>query len=105
MITGVCVKGKITQGDTYPIPVYVTVDGSIATPENISGLKLRIGKFTAWWPNGKLENENGVWLFPLTAEQSKRLDPGYNEVQARVSVGKYDVGTAVTKVYVGKSLI
>lgn len=98
-------QNALMQGDAFPIPVYVKIDGSVATKENIDALRIGIGPFTAKWPNGTLDEQNGVWLFPLTQEQSYQLTPGLVDVQAQVRVGKYTVGTAVTKVAVGKSLL
>lgn len=104
---GVCtaVKAKLMQGDAYPLPVYITIDGAIATPENVSGVKIRVGPFSDYWPQGGVTNEKGVWLFPLTAEKSARLPAGYNQVQARVYVDGYAVGTGVTRVLVGESVV
>lgn len=105
MTTTVAVNTTIMQGDAYPIPVYVKIDGSIATPDNIDGLRVKIGDFTDSYPKGGITAENGVWLFPMTQEQSYSLKVGVNPVQAQVMVGEYVVGTAVTTVNVGKSIL
>lgn len=99
------VKNQVMQGDTCPIPIFVTIDGEVATPENIDAIKIGVGPFVDWWPNGGISSQKGIWLFPLTAERSARLPAGRNFVQARVTVGEYAVGTAVTEIFVGESVI
>lgn len=105
MTTSVALGAAIMQGDAYPIPVYVKIDGSVATPENIDALRVRIGNMTDEYPNGTITEQRGVWLFPMTQAQSYGLMAGEVPVQAQVMRNGCVIGTAVTTVNVGKSIL
>lgn len=67
---------KIISGEQYPIPFVLRHNNIVYTPDNISAVRIKIGKFSASYPDGNLEYRNNAWQFPLTQEMSYQFKPG-----------------------------
>lgn len=98
----VTVKHLVQQGDSAPVPVAISIGGKPVDETKVSQVRMRLGPFSARYP-GKLRCREGYWLFPLTQEQSYRLPPGENLIQAQVKVGDVVIGTGSNTFQVGES--
>ena len=78
----------IRKGEQFVIPFEVKLGEEIATPENIDGLRLKVVDRLCEWPDGELEydDENNVWNYPLTQEQSLAFHAGPRQAQVAVRV-------------------
>lgn len=72
---------KIMQGDSYPIPVEITQDGVIVTPEMVAEVEITVGKTVrkTYTSGGVFFTEN-MWYFLLTQEETFSLSGGYGVV-------------------------
>lgn len=63
------------QGDQLVLRIPITFNCKPVTPDNIEGVKIRIGDIQHKYPNGELmfDSESKKWLFPLTQEQTLNM--------------------------------
>lgn len=96
----------IQQGDAYYLPIVIAGEnGTPLTDEDVSGVRIGIGEFSATYP-GTVEYDNGQWMFPLTQEMTYALTSGMVDFQVQVKMGNDVVyGSRVKKVTVDKSLL
>lgn len=94
----------IYQGDMYLIPITVTRQGTTVTPENIDDIKIQIGRNLKKYSDGDLTFSNGKWYFPLTQQESLKLNHTV-PVQVQILSGTEVIGSAVQEVEVGDSII
>ena len=88
---------KIMQGDSYPIPVDITQDGMVITPEMVEDLEITVGKeIRKLRSTGDITFEDGTWYFLLTQQETFSIS-GANEVICRLKypVSGYTHGTKV----------
>ena len=80
---------NIVQGDQYAIPFPVYIGGQLATPDNVTGVRIKLDKTLKAWPDNGLtfDADRGVWLFPVTETLTRSWAAG-----ARISA---QVGVAV----------
>lgn len=76
----------IHKGEQYPIHCDVKFRNAIVTPENVDGIRIKIGDRLCSWPDGELsfDAEGNVWDYPLTEAQSLILRAG--ECPAQISI-------------------
>lgn len=66
---------KIMQGDSYPIPVEVTQDGLVVTPDMVSEVEITIGDAVRkTYTSGGVFFEENMWYFLLTQEETFTLE-------------------------------
>lgn len=62
---------KIMQGDSYPIPVEITQDGAVVTPEMVEDVEITVGKAVRkTMTGGGVTFEDNTWYFLLSQEES-----------------------------------
>lgn len=60
----------VRQGDQYPISMVVKDNqGTAITPENVLGLRVKVGEYELVYP-GKIEYQNDMWVLPLTQKMT-----------------------------------
>lgn len=99
-------KNSIVQGDAYVLPIVITAGSVFITDQLATAVRIKIGKYSAIWPGGKISYSNQKWLFPLTQEQTQELSSGQNEYQVQVQFQNGEtVGTKPQKIYIQKSVL
>jgi hypothetical protein len=63
------------QGDQLVLNIPITFNCKPVTPDNIVGVKIRIADIQHEYPDGELmfDSETQKWLFPLTQEQTLKM--------------------------------
>lgn len=81
------------QGDAYSVPVTITAqDGTVVTPDMVTCVEITIGNLSRKYPGAvTFDEDTGAWQFPLTQQQTFRLQQGKQETQARVVFASGDV--------------
>lgn len=95
------------QGDAYSVPVTITAqDGTVVTPDMVTCVEITIGNLSRKYPGAvTFDEDTGAWQFPLTQQQTFRLQQGKHETQARVVFASGDVfGGRGDTVFVTESL-
>lgn len=95
------------QGDAYSVPVTITAqDGTVITPDMVTCVEITIGNLSRKYPGAvTFDEDTGAWQFPLTQQQTFRLQQGKHETQARVVFASGDVfGGRGDTVFVTESL-
>ena len=97
----------IRKGEQYAIPFEITVEGTPVTPEDCDGVRIQVGDRMCEYPGGDLtyDSEDGVWLYPLTEEQSRAMFPGDRKAQVAVKYGDDIVMSDPQKITVKNSII
>ena len=97
----------IHKGEQYAIPFVVKAGEESVSPANASGVRIAIETRTCSWPDGELayDTEEGVWLYPLTEEQSTSLFPGDRRAQVAVKFDDDIVMSDVIRITVKDSII
>lgn len=99
-------KTGIVQGDAYVLPIVISAGDTIITDSIATAVRIKVGKYSASWPGGKISYSSGRWLFPLTQEQTQKLSPGKDEYQVQVQFSKGEtVGTKPMPIGVIKSVL
>lgn len=85
----------IRQGDQYMIPMTVSNNGTIMTPDIVDGMRIMIGKYMEVYPGGELDfdSDTDKWLFPLTEKMSYALKSGTVTAQAQFKIADSVIGT------------
>ena len=93
----------IMQGDAYSIPVHITNDGELVTPETAETVEIAIGPLVKQDPVGVSFLE-GDWLFQLTQPEAFALSAAGAECKIRVKFKNGDViGVSLGKVSIAAS--
>lgn len=81
----------IMQGDAYSIPVTIkAADGTAIDNTMAETVEVMIGFIRKTYP-GEITFYDGRWLFPLTQEETMKLDEHTKSVQVRVKFVGGDV--------------
>ena len=89
---------KIMQGDSYPIPIDITQDGIVVTPEIVEDVEITVGtEIRKLYSTGDLRFEDGTWYLLMTQRETFSMS-GANEVVCRL---KYPVSGYTCGVRVG----
>lgn len=114
---------KMHRGDEFKLPIMLKNRGTVLTPSMIDGLKIKVADIELTY-NGidgiSFDDEEGVWLFPLTQEQTLQLQsekykdmnlstsPDFDTnipVQAQIKLNGEVFGTDVDYINVKDSII
>lgn len=99
-------KNGIVQGDAYVLPFVITSGNVLITDQIATAVRIKIGKYSAIWPGGKISYSNQKWFFPLTQEQTMELFSGQNEYQVQVQFQNGEtVGTKPQNIFIQKSVL
>lgn len=100
---------NIVQGDQYAIPFPIFVGGVPATPDNVTGIRIKLDDTLKAWPDGGLsyDSARGVWCYPVTETQTRSWGADSRiDAQVGVAVGGNDFHyTHTFFVQVGKNII
>ena len=73
------------QGDSYKLGINILNNaGNPVTPDDIRDVEITIGSLRKTYLNAQLTYENGVWLFPLSQQETFRYWPSSVKAQVRV---------------------
>ena len=75
------------QGDSYGLMTEITTpEGVTVTAEDVSDVEITVGFFNKTFSNGEIifDDEEGVWVVPLTQEETFQLPVGKVKAQVRV---------------------
>ena len=76
------------QGDAYNLGINILNNaGNPVTPADISDLEITIGNRSKTYKRAELTYEDGVWMYPITQQDSFRYHPGSVKAQVRVVWG------------------
>lgn len=74
------------QGDAYSLPIRIRNNaGNPVTPDDVADVEITIGHLSKSYANGQIHYYDGVWLFPLTQEETFGYWPASVKAQVRVS--------------------
>ena len=73
------------QGDACNLGIRIQNNaGNYVTPADIQDLEIQIGHLRKTLSQAQLGYHNGLWLFPLTQQESQSLWPSHQRAQVRV---------------------
>ena len=75
------------QGDSYGLMIEITTpEGVTVTAEDVSDVEITVGCFSKTFSNGEInyDEDEGVWVVPLTQEETFKLPVGKVKAQVRV---------------------
>ena len=99
------VLNTIRQGDAYSLWITVLDGDTEITDQNITAIRIGVGKYQAYWPDGTLTYSDGSWGFPLTQEMTYDLTGAVN-VQTQVKMPTGDVfSSSIATITVEPSLL
>ncbi|MBQ3276266.1 MAG: hypothetical protein IJH47_04310 [Oscillospiraceae bacterium] len=82
----------LIQGDQYAIPFPVYIGSELATPDNVTGVRIKINDDLKEYPDGELlfDADRGVWCWPITEEQTRTWPMRRLPAQVGVNLGGGD---------------
>lgn len=97
------------QGDQYSIVITINSGDEPLTPEDVEGIRIKIGEMERRYPEGTLtyNDQEGAWLFPVTQAETLRMT-GMQRAQVQVNFGGTPpqiIGSAVVQVDMDGSVI
>ena len=65
----------LVQGDQYNVPVQVTLNGTVITPDNSTDVRIQMGDTLYSYADNELtyDSDAKAYLFPLTEEQTRNM--------------------------------
>ena len=76
---------RIMQGDAYDLGIEILDnEGNVVTPDAVADVEIVIGHLTKTYARDELKFGEGVWLFPLTQEESFSLMASRPKAQIRM---------------------
>jgi hypothetical protein len=73
------------QGDSYFLGVRILNNaGNPVAPEDVSDVEITLGHLAKTYRRAELSFQNGVWLFPLSQEESFGFFPSPVKAQVRL---------------------
>lgn len=73
------------QGDSYNLGINILNNaGQPVTPDDINDVEITIGNLRKTYLNAQVTFRDGVWLFPLSQEETFRYWPASVKAQVRV---------------------
>lgn len=74
------------QGDSYSLGIVILNNaGSHVTPADVRDVEITIGHLIKSYRNAELTFSDGVWLFPISQEESFSMWPTNVKAQVRVA--------------------
>ena len=97
----------IYKGEQFFIPFDVKIGNDPVTPEDVDGVRIKVGDRLCQWPDGELEynSEEGAWMYWLTEAQSLELLAGPRSAQVAVKLGDNIFKTDILPVSVKDTII
>ena len=94
------------QGDSYGLRIEIKNESEEAvTPDDVSDVEITVGFFRKTLAKGKVLYSDGVWIFPITQEESFKLPSTRVKAQVRVVWKNGGVeGTSLDDIRVKESL-
>ena len=94
------------QGDSYGISIEIeTESGTIVTDADVSDVQITIGFLTKTMSGGDVTFKDGVFIFPITEEESFALIPKPVKAQVRVKWTNGDIeGVSLGDIRVTESM-
>lgn len=72
---------RIMQGDSYPVPVEITQDGVMVTPEIVDDVEITIGKdIRKLYSTKDITFESDTWYFLLTQQETFSMSGSYEVI-------------------------
>lgn len=73
------------QGDSYNLGIRILNNaGNPVTPDDIKDLEITIGQLRKTYSGAQLTYSNGLWLFPLSQQETFRYWPSVQKAQVRL---------------------
>lgn len=73
------------QGDSYNLGIQILNNaGSPVTPDDIRDVEITIGSIRKTYRNAQLKYQDGVWMFPLSQQDTFDYLPAAQKAQVRV---------------------
>ncbi len=73
------------QGDSYNLGIRILNNaGRLVTPEDVKDVEITIGHLRKTYMNSELLYKDGLWLFPLSQQDTFRYWPSSVKAQVRV---------------------
>lgn len=64
------------QGDSYGLAIEIkNAADAVVTTEDITDVEIVIGQLRKTYKEGGISFENGMWIFPLTQEETFKFSP------------------------------
>jgi len=76
----------ISKGADLDIPFRCRLDGDIVPPENIAALEIYVGPYRKTYPGGGITLSGGYFLFPLSQQETFRIDNNVIVMTGRMKV-------------------
>ena len=74
------------QGDSYSLGINILNNaGQPVTPNDINDVEITIGNLRKTYLNAQVTYSDGVWLFPLSQQETFRYWPASVKAQVRVA--------------------
>jgi hypothetical protein len=86
----------IYQADIYDIPITITLEDDVVSPDNVDDVIIAIGEMVRSYKKGTLKFDEGQWIFPLSEETRKMS--GVFQGQAEIVISNDKLHTAVFSV-------
>ena len=73
------------QGDSYGLKIEIlNADGVAVTPDDISDVEITVGFIRKTYAKGEIIYSDGLWIIPLTQEETFKLPATRVKAQVRV---------------------
>lgn len=97
----------VMQGDQYALVFRGTQDGAALDTDGVEEIEFVVGPMRKCWPQEVTRDAEGRFLFPLTQEETFRLEGSQQRIQVRVKFyGSTPVviGTAAQGVWITEAM-
>lgn len=82
---------RLQQGDQFAIPFPVFIGDTLATPDNVTGVRIQIEEDLCEYPGTlTFDAEAGCWQYPLTESQTRTWALDKHPAQVGVRIGDDD---------------
>lgn len=94
------------QGDSYNLTIEIlNAEGNAVTPNDVIDVEIAIGFLRKTYANNEILYADGLWVFPITQEESFKLPPARIKAQVRVVwTSRLVEGTALDEFLVQESI-
>lgn len=73
------------QGDSYKLGIMILNNaGNPVTPDDVSDVEITIGNLSKTYKNAEVTFHEGVWMFPLSQQETFRYWPSAVKAQVRL---------------------
>lgn len=82
---------RLQQGDQFAIPFPIYIGDAMATPDNVTGVRIQINDALEEYPgNIVFDSDLGAWAFPLTEEMTRTWPLKALPAQVGIKLGNDD---------------